>query len=441
MPARLAPLLALGVLVCAACRPLTLPWSAVPASETPFAAAAPGQNCEFRISDCPASATSHSAIPSQDVPLSAHSPPGSVLALTVLPGRNELLAGVGPVDEPPVGLGWRLYRGRGDTWQRLSWPDEAIPHSFHVSPAGDTMFAVPVSQAVFGAGQAWGLMRSTDGGQTWRQVVKGLGDPYVMALALSPAFDTDHTLAAVTWRSGAYLSTNGGDSWQRLTYRRPIEPSGGANPYDLAVALSPDFQGGLAAGRPIEHGEVIASFGHGLRLWDLKRSDWRTLPLTVTTGLDDYDPPSAQLTAGAIAFSPSFSSDGTLYVYSGYAGLFRSTDRGDTWRLASRRLPTPAPPTRNFHLAVMSAAEVYVLLPAPRADGEPATPEPAGAPARVLYRSRDGGASWQALKAPPALGQVSAFALGRDAGGGVMLYLGGNHGGVSGQLADAFSWQ
>ena len=45
-----------------------------------------------------------------------------------------------------------------------------------------------------------------------------------------------------------------------------------------------------------------------------------------------------QLTAGAIAFSPDFDTDGTLYLYSGYAGLFRSADRGATQLLSYRQL-------------------------------------------------------------------------------------------------------
>ncbi len=361
---------------------------------------------------------------------------------------NELLAGVGPIGDPETGLTWQLYRGRGDNWQRLAWPEEAIPRSLHVSPAGDIMFAVPFSNALFGAGQPWGLMRSTDGGHSWHQVLRGLDDPYVMGLALSPAFDEDHTMAAVTWWSGVYLSTNGGDTWQQLPYRHRIEPSGGANPYDVAVALSPDFRGAAASGRPIGQGVVIASFGHHLRQWTLKRGDWRSVPFTVTTRLEDYDPPSAQLAAGAIAFSPGFASDGVVYLYSGYAGLFRSADGGETWRMAGRPLPPPSPPTSGFCLAVASALEAYVLLPGQPGMGEaeqttpaPATPERATERVHVLYRTCDGGSSWQVLKPPPELGQVSAFALVLDEQGRVLLHLGGSRGGVSSQLADALVWE
>jgi hypothetical protein len=416
--ARLAWLLAAGVLATAACRPLAL---VLPPTTTPTPSSAPA---------------------APDTLQGAGNPPGPVIALAAMPG-DELLAGVGPIGDPETGLTWQLYRGRGDNWERLTWPDEAVPRSLHVSPAGDMMFAVPFSSALFGAGQAWGLMRSTDGGRSWHQVLKGLDDPYVMGLALSPAFDEDHTLAVVTWRSGVYLSANGGDTWQQLPYHHQIEPSGGANPYDIAVALSPDFRGDAAPGRPIEQGLVIASFGHGLRQWNVKRGDWRSVPFTVTTRLEDYDPPSAPLAAGAIAFSPQFASDGVLYLYSGYAGLLRSTDAGETWRVAGRPLPTPSPPTGDFSLAVASALEAYVLLPVRQEIGGPeqATTEPNTGRGHVLYRTRDGGSSWKVLKSPPDVGQVSAFALVHDEQGRVLLHLGGSRGGVSTHLADALVWE
>jgi hypothetical protein len=88
----------------------------------------------------------------------------------------------------------------------------------------------------------------------------------------------------------------------------------------------------------------------------------------------------------------------------------------------------------DFHLAVASAAEAYVLL----ATGE--TDPALGQPARTLYRTRDGGISWEELYDPPTLGWVSAFALGHDAQGQVVLHLGGSRGGVTSHLADSLPW-
>jgi hypothetical protein len=374
-----------------------------------------------------------------------------VLTIAPLPD-GDFLAGVGPIGDAETGFEWRLYRGHAEVWQRLTWPPEAIPRSLHPTPSGDLIFAVPFSNALFGRGQAWGLMRSGDGGHSWQQATSGLDDPYVMDLALSPAFNTDHTLFAVTWYNGVYRSTDAGETWQPIpltTAMTPttattttvgIEPSGGPNPYDLALAVSPDYRGlaevaaSSGAEAPFSRGLVMASFSRGLHRWDPVAQVWQTIPLTVTATVKDFDPPQAQLTAGVIAFSPNFTDDGTIYLDSGYAGLFRSADRGKTWLPINHRLRLPSPPVVDFRLAVASANEAYVLLAS--AETDPILRQPV----RVLYRTRDGGASWQVLKDPPTLGWVSAFALTRDAGGRAVLYLGGSRGGVSSYLAEELHW-
>ncbi len=371
----------------------------------------------------------------EPVPLETGHPPGPVLNIAPLPD-GEFLAGVGPIGDVETGFEWRLYSGRDDGWSRLTWPPEAIPRSLHFVPSGDAtgsgeaFFAVPFSNALFGRGQAWGLMRSTDGGRTWQQALNGLGDPYVMDLTLAPSSPDEEQRAmfAVTWYSGVYRSMDGGETWEPLPLEGEVEPSGGANPFDVTVAVSPDY------GHPAGEGLLMASFSRGLRRWDSRDEAWQTIPLTVTATIEDFDPAQAQLTAGAIAFSPGYPEDGTIYLYSGYAGLFRSTDRGETWERVDHRLPLPPPFVTDFRLAVVSANEAYTLLDTGETDSR------SGQPIRVLYRTLDGGKTWEALEDPPTQGWVSAFALGRDAEGRVVLHLGGSQGGVSSHLADVLSW-
>jgi hypothetical protein len=366
-------------------------------------------------------------------------PPGPVSAIT-LRSQAELLVAVGPSDDAETYPTWQLYRGRADSWQRLAWPEGVAPHALHVPAAGDPIFAVPLSNALLGRGQPWGLLRSTDAGQSWQQILKGLDDPYVMDVALSPRFSEDQTAVAVTWRHGVYISNNGGDSWQPLPYRRPIEASGGANPYDLAIALSPDFRGGTAR-RPVTQGQIVASYAHGLHVWNATTSQWQTVSIIVPSRLEDHDPPSAPLTAGAIAFSPDFTQDRTLYLYSGYAGLFRSHDGGSTWQFVGRGLPTPVPPTRAFHLEVVSANVVCVLLTAPSEEMESSAFRPLHNRQRLLYCTHDGGTSWHMLQPPPEVGAVSAFTIQRDTDGTIVLYLGSAQGGVFEYSIEALTWE
>jgi hypothetical protein len=182
----------------------------------------------------------------------------------------------------------------------------------------------------------------------------------------------------------------------------------------------------------------MASFSHGLHRWQSNTNLWQTIPLSVTLAVENASvtqsmPEKARLTAGAISFSPTFTDDGTIYLYSGYAGLYRSTDRGETWQDAHHRLPLPPPFVADFHLEVASADEAYVLLATDQLDTS------LRQPTRILYRTQDGGHSWQSLADPPTLGWVSAFAVAGDEEQ-VWLHLGGSRGGVSSHLADSLAW-
>jgi photosystem II stability/assembly factor-like uncharacterized protein len=262
-------------------------------------------------------------------------------------------------------------------------------------------------------------------------MLTGLGDPYVVDLALSPTIPSDgtHTLFAITWYSGAHRSVDAGETWESMPVDEVVEPSGGPNPYDLAVAVSPDY------GDSSDEGLLIASFSRKLHRWDKQTQSWQRVSLTVTTTVEDFDPPESQLTAGHIAFSPDFAEDSTIYLHSGYAGLFRSTDRGETWQSISRRLALSPPFVNDFHLAVVSADEAYVLLDSDQADPR------LGRPIRILYRTRDGGRSWEELADPPTLGWISTFALAHDDEGQAVLHLGGSQGGVSSHRVDELSWK
>jgi photosystem II stability/assembly factor-like uncharacterized protein len=76
-----------------------------------------------------------------------------------------------------------------------------------------------------------GVWRSRDGGATWITVTTGLANLAVQALALSPFFAGDHTLLAGT-QGGVFLSTDAGDTWAGIN-------GGLGNPDVLSLAFLP----------------------------------------------------------------------------------------------------------------------------------------------------------------------------------------------------------
>ena len=105
-----------------------------------------------------------------------------------------------------------LYRSTdgGDTWKQVSNLPGTVG-SMALSPGFEndrTVFA-------FRAYDPHRVYRSTDGGVTWKQVL----DRYALSIAISPAFETDRTLFATTAMNdvyGVYRSTNGGDTWEQV---------------------------------------------------------------------------------------------------------------------------------------------------------------------------------------------------------------------------------
>jgi photosystem II stability/assembly factor-like uncharacterized protein len=170
--------------------------------------------------------------------------------------------------------------------------------------SGGTVAALAVISAdtLLAGTEADGVLRSDDGGRSWTSASPGLLDLTVLALALSPDFDTDH-IGFVATSSGVYRTRNGCHSWRAADLGLD----------DLAVqclAVSPAFA---------RDGLVFA----GTETAGLLRSDdggetWTPVPIE-----------SRNITA--VAFSPRYSRRSTLVAASD-AGLSVSHDAGATWK-------------------------------------------------------------------------------------------------------------
>jgi len=152
-----------------------------------------------------------------------------------------------------------------------------------------------------------GIEKSIDAGANWTALPSP--DPNLVDLALSPAYARDQTIFASSQAGRIYISSDGGSTWSGVE-------AAGRDPRSLA--LSPNF----AVDRTVcyflmEWGERIYCSHDGGSTWAEK---------------DPYLVGHLEYQETRIAFSPSYSSDGTIYIIS-IAGLSSSTDGGASWKM------------------------------------------------------------------------------------------------------------
>ena len=200
-----------------------------------------------------------------------------------------------------------------------------------------------------GTGESWtrnsvsigdGIYRSTDGGETWRNA--GLNESERIARILVDPANSDIVYAAVPgklWSDsderGLYKTTDAGKSWSRVLK--------GSNRSTGCSTISMDSRSPAT---------IFAG------LWDFRRKGW-----TFRSGGDSSSAPSG-------------------------SGLFRSVNGGGSWADLNDKTAPGLPPKPWGRVAVAVAPSqskvVYAFI-----EAEP--------PKNGLYRSNDGGETWQAL--------------------------------------------
>jgi photosystem II stability/assembly factor-like uncharacterized protein len=99
-----------------------------------------------------------------------------------------------------AGMSWRKVL---DTKQTVSFGDQKFINCIVVDRLNP--------QTVFAAVLESGIFKSTDGGETWKLVNKGLGSLYVTSLFIHPR--ESRTVYAGALKGGVFKSTDGGESW------------------------------------------------------------------------------------------------------------------------------------------------------------------------------------------------------------------------------------
>ena len=242
----------------------------------------------------------------------------------------------------------------GDSWSAVNTGlTNLIVLSLALSPGYAT------DHSLFAGIYGGGVCKSTDGGASWSTVNTDLTSLYVFALALSPGYVTDLTLFAGTW-NGVFKSTNGGASWS---------VTGLPSVWVSALVLSPSY----ATDHTIFAGNRSwYSGGHVVYGGVCKSSDGGDSWSDVNTGLTNRN-------VYALALSPGYATDHTIFTGTEGGGVFRSSDGGDSWNAV------------NMGLANLSV-QALVLSPGDTNDHTLFAGTWGG-----VFKSTDGGAFWMAM--------------------------------------------
>lgn len=212
----------------------------------------------------------------------------------------------GPLTRVPLRLGSALialFLTGIWTGTVLGHQPHDVVHNVAISPRfveDHTVFATLTTPAHSG------ILRSTDGGWTWSQLVRGLDNRgHFTSLFIAPRFPDDPMLMASSDEDGVYRSDNGGETWYQVNDGLPtlkIKSVDGAYlPSGQLVMLAVGVEGGVF--RSVNRGES----------WE------RVIP--------------ASYEVNTVEFSPRFFEDGLVLAGLPNGRLIYSRDRGWTWSL------------------------------------------------------------------------------------------------------------
>ncbi|HUL76904.1 MAG TPA: glycosyl hydrolase, partial [Vicinamibacteria bacterium] len=174
----------------------------------------------------------------------------SIGCVTIDPSNPQVIwVGTGEnVGGRHVGYGDGVYRSRdgGASWENLGLRDSQHVSKIVVHPKNPDVVWVAAQGPLWSKGGDRGLFKTTDGGRTWKKVL-GAGEwTGVTDVAIDPR--NPDLVYAATWQrqrtvadymgggpeSGLHRSTDGGETWQKLKKGLPEGPLG-----KIGLAVSP----------------------------------------------------------------------------------------------------------------------------------------------------------------------------------------------------------
>lgn len=252
-----------------------------------------------------------------------------------------------------------MYRShdRGQTWQ----------HVLQSSLKGPVSLCEPAISAegnlvLFAATGSGGLAVSDDLGTTWAELIGR--ETFITALAVSPDFAVDRTVIIGDRSGRLYLSNDSGQSWANLGR---IAAAGGIN----QITCAPEYG---------TYGEFfVATSDSGL----LRTADFGQSFDRIDSGL-----PNDNFTA--VTLSPNYRSDNTLFTMTRGSAVYISSDQGHTW--THRDIGNELSDQTKQHYQVLKVSPQYDV------DGTIFVGAFEG-----LYRSTDRGNTWHHMPTRPPL--------------------------------------
>ena len=239
---------------------------------------------------------------------------GRTTCLLLQKGSNRIVLGAasGGIWRRSLSAG-ALFEPKSDFAESLSIGSLAAdPRDPNIIYAGTGEAGVSVDSFA-GAG----LLKSTDGGDTWRRVDSGVfSGTKIAELWVDPA-NSARVLAGVLFR-GLFQSLDGGVTWTRLLET----PEGG-----IAFAVSPADRGRILYSNTTPYGTVtgdlLLSTDSGASFGPVN-GPWKT-PGVATGRIDLAFAPSNSSVVWASVAAPLFTTS------NGLDGVYRSADGGRTW--------------------------------------------------------------------------------------------------------------
>ena len=160
-----------------------------------------------------------------------------------------------------------------------------------------------VDQTVI-AGTDSGIFVSRDAGNSWYPAEVPLSRSMVLSIVFSPHYQMDGIVFAGTLEDGIWVSNSRGKSWHSSSF-------GLLDATIYCLAVSPDFS---------TDGTLFAGTDTALYFSYNQARAWKQLPF-----------PEEQAPILSLAASANFNTDQTIFAGTEQNGILRSTDAGNTW--------------------------------------------------------------------------------------------------------------